>query len=52
MFKEINWFCLNNRFLQCSLSSIYNFYKNLSPEYFDKMYCPTEPCKLHTHSSF
>ena len=50
--KEINWLNINDRFSQCVLSSIYNFFNSESPEYFNKIYFPAEPSNINTRSSF
>ena len=50
--KEINWLKINDRFSQCVLSSIYKFFNSESPEYFNEIYFPAEPCNMNTHSFF
>ena len=50
--KEINWLNINDRFLQCVLSSIYKFFNIESPEYFNEIYFPAEPSNINTRSSF
>ena len=41
-FKKINWLPTKERFEQCLLVSIYNFFNKRAPEYFDEMYYPAE----------
>ena len=52
MFKERNWLNINDRFSQCVLSSVYNFFNSASPEYFNEIYFPAEPSQINTRSSF
>ena len=47
-FIEINSLNVNDRFLQCVLSSIYKFFKSESPEYFNETYFPPEPSNVNT----
>ena len=51
-FREVNWLNINDRFSQCILSSIYNFFNSESPEYFNEIYFPAEPSNIKTRSSF
>ena len=51
-FKEINWLNINDRFLQCVLSSIYKLFNSESSEYFNKIYFSAEPSNINTRSSF
>ena len=51
-FKEIDWLNINDRFSQCVLSNIYDFFNSKSPEYFNKIYFPAEPSNKNTRSSF
>ena len=37
-FKKINWLPTKERFEQCVLVSIYNYFSNLAPKYFSEMY--------------
>ena len=51
-FKEINWLNINDRFLQCVLSRIYEVVNSESPEYFNEIYFSAEPSKTNTRSFF
>ena len=51
-FKEINWLNINDRLSQYVLPSIYKFFNSESPEYFNEIYFPAEPCNMNTHSFF
>ena len=51
-FREINCLNINDRFSQCVLSSIYQFYSSESPEYYNGIYFPAEPSNINTWISF
>ena len=51
-FKELNWLNINDRFSQCVLPNIYNFFNSKSPEYFNKIYFPAETSNKNTRSPF
>ena len=51
-FKQRNWLNINDRFSQCVLSSVYNFFNSVSPEYFNEICFPAEPSQINTRSSF
>ena len=50
-FQDINWLNTNDKSSQCVLSTIYNFFNSVNPEYFNKICFPTEPCKVNSRSS-
>ena len=41
-FKKINWLPTKERFEQCLLVSIYQFFNKMAPEYLVEMYYPVE----------
>ena len=50
-FKSINWLPTKNRFEQCILSNIYNFFNNNAPSYIAELYLPAK--QFHaTRTSF
>ena len=51
-FREVNRLNINDRFSQCVLTSIYQFFNSESLEYFNEIYFPAKPSNINTQSSF
>ena len=49
--ERINWFPIPERMLQCSLCSVYKFFSNNCPDYFDEIYFPVETRGVQTRSA-
>ena len=50
-FKKINWLPTRERYEQSILTSIYKFFNNLAPAYYEEIYCPMNQIQV-TRFSF
>ena len=51
-FEKINWLPVQQRISQCSVCSVYKFFTNACPDYFDELYFPVETIGVQTRSSY
>ena len=51
-FEKINWPPIHQRVSKCSLCSIYKFFTENCPNYFDEIHVPLESNAVHTHLSY